>query len=321
MRPVRAAIPAVLLLAVALAGCSGTDNDSADGGGGDSSSSSAAGSRNEATAEQADPLQSSVQDGADFSMERANQPAPESVKAVQLHRAVIRKGNVALRADDVGQAQADVQKVVNRYFGQVTEEKTTTDDEGSPAYTNMVLRIPTAQFGDAMDALKGVETAELVSANSSEDDVTGKLIDTQSRLEAQKRSIARITVLFARAENIRDIMAIESELSRRQADLDSLERQAAFLRGQTSMSTITVSIDQIPPKATKKVEKDDDAGFLTGLKAGWDSLTAFAVALATVLGALLPWLIVVAIVAPFAYLVIRVVRRRTSKPGRTPSAA
>ena len=128
-----------------------------------------------------------------------------------------------------------------------------------------------------------------------------------------RRSIARITVLFDRAESIRDIMRIESELSRRQVALESLERQAAFLRGQTSMSTITLSIDQIPPKAAAKKADTDEAGFLTGLSAGWDALAAFAVALATALGALLPWLVVLGIVGTPAYLVWR--RRRAGLRG------
>ena len=53
-------------------------------------------------------------------------------------------------------------------------------------------------------------------------------------------------------------MAIESELSQRQADLDSLEQQAAYLADQTSMSTIVVSIDQIPAKKAAP-PKDDDS--------------------------------------------------------------
>ncbi len=110
----------------------------------------------------------------------------------------------------------------------------------------MVLRIPVEHFDDAMADLKGV--AELESANTNEDDVTTKVIDTQTRLKVQKRSIARITTLFDRAESIRDIMAIEAQLSRRQAVLDSLEKQAAYLAGQTTLSTITVSVDQIPEK-------------------------------------------------------------------------
>lgn len=322
----RVTLPSLALLSVlmagALVGCGGSSSEDS----GAAATSDSGGSAAEAPAQAAAPSppdpdlargSAAYSSSVDSTAKNRVEPGPEVMQ-----RAVIRKGNVELRSGDVGKAQAEVEKLVNRYFGTVTEEKTTTDDDGKPAYTNMVLRIPTAKFGDAMEDLKGTAGAELVSANSSEDDVTTKLIDTQTRLAAQKRSIARITVLFDRAQSIRDIMAIEAELSRRQAELDSLERQAAFLHGQTSMSTITVTIDQTPAKVVKKAE-DDKSGFFAGLSAGWDALKAFLVGLATALGALLPWLVLVGIVGPPVYLLVRTVRRRITagRSGRTPSAA
>lgn len=303
--PVRALVPTLIVLAVALTGCSGGDDSNAAG---DSGGAPVAASRPmpQAPAEG----QRSQADSDDASGGR-NRPGVDLMP-----RAVIRKGNVELRADDVGKAQFDVERVVKRYFGEVTEEQTTTDDDGLPAYTQMVLRIPTERFGDAMDDLKGTESAELVAANSSETDVTTKMIDTRTRLVAQKRSIARITVLFSRAQSIRDVMAIEAELSRRQADLDSLERQLAFLRGQTSMSTITVSIDQMVGKLVVPKKEEDHKGFLAGLSAGWHGLTATAVALATVLGALLPWLVVLVVLGVPTLLVVR---RRHPHPGPEPT--
>lgn len=306
MKPRAAAVPAVLLaVLLGLAACSGGSDDESSG---DSAAASDAGGAVAAEAP-ADTFMADSDGGAVRSV------VAEQEKPVEVPRSVIRKGNVELSADDVGKAQFEVQQVADRFAGEVTAEETTTDDDGKPAYTRMVLRIPSESFGEAMDALK--ETAELESASSGENDVTAKVIDTQTRLAAQRRSIARITVLFDRAESIRDIMRIESELSRRQADLESLERQAAYLKGQTSMSTITVSIDQTPAKAAPK-DDSDDAGFVTGLKAGWDALTTFAVGLATALGALLPWLVVLGIVGIPALLAWR---RRSRRTGRTPSAA
>lgn len=328
MKP-RTAVPGLALLAVllaaALAGCSGSDADSsADASSADGSSARDAGGSVAAEApEPADADQltdSALRSGLSYSVAGGKNRVPPEPDVMA--RAVIRKGNVALRADDVGETQFQVQQVVDRYSGQVTEEKTTTDDDGDPAYTRMVLRIPTAQFGDAMEALQSIDSAELESATSSEDDVTTQLIDTQTRLAAQRRSIARITVLFDRAQSIREIMTIESELSRRQADLDSLQHQAAYLRGQSSLSTIVVSVDEIPVKAAPK-EKADQSGFVAGLSAGWDALAGFAVALATAFGALLPWLVVLGILGPPAYLLVRSIRRRISarSSARTPSAA
>lgn len=320
MKP-RIAVPSLVLAALlGLAACGGGSDDS-DSGGSTVHQAPAAGQADELTSD----LDSAYADDAGGSESSARgvaaeAPAPEE-QGLEVERSVIRKGDVALRADDVGKAQFEVQKVVDRLGGQMTDEKTTTDDEGAAAYTRMVLRIPTDAFDEAVDQLKTLEGTELESADSNEVDVTAKVIDTRTRLAAQRRSIARITVLFDRAESIRDIMRIESELSRRQADLESLERQAAFLRSQTSMSTITVSIDQIPPAKAVTEEDTDEAGFLAGLSAGWDALAAFALALATAFGALLPWLVLLGVLGLPAYLIWR--RRRVSGggTGRTPSAA
>lgn len=322
MKP-RLAAPAALLLAALLAvGACSSGSDDEDSGGASASSADGGGAAAEApeAASRADVnalTDRSTAYDADFQGNTVQAEQP-----VEMERSVIRKGSVELRADDVGKVQFEVQQIVDRLAGQVTEEKTTTDDEGNPAYTRMVLRIPTASFDDAVDSLKVAEGAEFEAAASNETDVTAKVIDTATRLEAQRRSIARITVLFDRAESIRDIMRIESELSRRQAALESLQRQSNYLRNQTSMSTITVSIDQIPPKAAPKEKDTDEAGFLTGLSAGWDALTTFAVGLATAFGALLPWLVVLGILGIPALLIWRS-RRRVSgdEPERTPSAA
>ncbi|GAB3199740.1 hypothetical protein GCM10027062_17230 [Nocardioides hungaricus] len=313
MKPRTAVVPAVLLAGLlGLAACGGGGGDGSDSG-----ASSEAGGSADVAAAQADGRSTL---SSTYDAFTARGPADQE-KPVQVQRSVIRKANVELRSDDVGKAQFEVQQLTDRLSGQVSQEETTTDDDGKPAYTRMVLRIPTDSFATAMDDLKAVDGAELVSASSGENDVTAKVIDTQTRLAAQRRSIARITVLFDRAQSIRDIVRIESELSRRQADLESLERQAAYLRGQTSMSTITVSIDQTPAKAKKDT---DDAGFVTGLKAGWDALATSAVGLATALGALLPWLVVLGIVGIPALLIWRSRRRVTptpDDPGQTPSAA
>ncbi|MDI6910085.1 DUF4349 domain-containing protein [Nocardioides sp.] len=316
LTPVRTLVPALVVLAVALTGCSG--------GGAEDTASSAAGGANSPVAAGAPAERDSAADGVttseaygagrtDSLLSVVDKPSPTDPQ-----QALIKKGNVSLRADDVGKSQFEVQRVVDKHAGKVTEEKTTTDDDGAPAYTRMVLRIPAAAFDDAMAELKDIEGAELESANTSSDDVTTKLIDTETRLRVQRRSIARITTLFDRAQSIRDIMAIEAQLSRRQADLDSLERQAAYLHGQTTLSTIVVSIDEIPAKKAAP-KKEDDTGFLAGLSAGWGGLKTFAVALATVLGALLPWLVVIVVLGVPTLLLVRAARRRHPHPDPEPS--
>ena len=303
----------VALVAVGATACSGrtgdADHSSADGG---STSSRSLASGADAVDAPAAASEAASDQGA--KADATTDPATE----IGLDPQVIRTGEVALSSPDVARARAEVLRVVARYAGQVADEDTQSDEHGRPAYVQMVLRIPTDDFTEAMTAVG--KAGELESSHTKSDDVTAKVVDVQTRVAAQKRSIARITVLFDRAEDIKDVMAIESELAQRQADLDALERQQAYLASQTSLSTIHVSIDVTPAKHPA-AEHADHHGFLAGLSAGWRSLSTVGTGLATVLGALLPWLVVVALLGGPAMLVLRSARRRTPAAPDAPAAS
>ena len=243
----------------------------------------------------------------------ANTPAGNQVQ----QQKVISTGNVQLRSDDVGQAVFDVRKVVDEYAGAVSEDQTATDDDGKPLRSRMVLRIPTADFDEAMERLETIGT--LVSSKRQSADVTTQVLDIDVRVEAQRRSIDRIQVLFDSAETIKDVVSVEAELSRRQADLASLEAQQRYLADQTQMSTITVAVERTPAKGGSKPDADsDEAGFVTGLSSGWKALKTFLVALATVSGALLPWVALALVLALPGWPLARRLRRR---PGPEAEAA
>lgn len=224
--------------------------------------------------------------------------------------AVIAHGEVLLRSPDVAGTRADVRRVLTRYDGEVAAEETDTDDEGEAVTARLVLRVPSARFDDAMGELRRV--AELGYANADTKDVTTKVIDTRVRLRAQRRSVARVEQLLDRAQDLRDIVLVEAELSRRQAALDSLEQRSAYLADQTSMATIRVVVDHEDDAAPE--EHEDHTGFLGGLAAGWHALTAVAVGLATALGAALPFLVVLAVLLAAAWPFLRVLRRRRGTP-------
>ena len=136
------------------------------------------------------------------------------------------------------------------------------------------------------------------------------MIDTEVRIRAQSESLKRVEVLLARAESIRDIVAIEAQLTRRQAELDSLKSRQAYLADQTSMSTITVFLEKKPEPVEKKKAEKDDSRFLAGLGNGWDGMTTFLVGLATVTGTLLPFAILLLVLGVPTWLLVRSLGRR-----------
>ena len=99
---------------------------------------------------------------------------------------------------------------------------------------------------------------------------------------------------------------MERELTARQAELESLLQQRAYLADRTSLATITVDIARhvAPSPATRST-----GGFVGGLRHGWDALVTVVVGLLVGLGTALPFAVVVALVGVPTWLVVRRSRR------------
>lgn len=289
-----------LALLTTLSACSGS------GGGSDSSSGEAApmsGADSAVEDRAGRNAFSSAGGSTDESVVEAG--AVDAVEAQQ--PALISTGTVSLRSDDVADTRFDVQKVADRYRGQVTDSETRTDQEGEVRDARLVLRVPSAEFTEAMDELEKV--ADLEASTSTSEDVTTQVVDTRVRIRVQRASIARIEELLQRAGSIRDVVAVEQQLTQRQERLNSLLRQQAYLADQTSMSTITVHVERADAARTEP--EPVEAGFLSGLRAGWDGLTTVLLGLATVTGAVLPFVALGLLLGAPAWLLLRpVVRRR-----------
>ena len=139
------------------------------------------------------------------------------------------------------------------------------------------------------------------------------MIDTDARVRAGERSIQQIEALLSRAQKLGDIIAIENDLARRQADLDSLKSQQAWLEDQTSLSTITVYLSRpvVHHRTTHEAK-----GFLAGLENGWDALARRHRGVLTALGAVLPFAVLLALLGVPLWWVVR--RRRVPPPPPSP---
>jgi hypothetical protein len=315
-------VAALLLLAVAACASGGGDSDAADSGGDAGFNASAGDAPAEAPADRDANERGAVDDYAEMDGSLAHLSA--NVDAVQnnaVDRKIIAKGNVSLEAENVGNTAFHVTRIADEYGGEVTERETTTNDDGDISTARLLLRIPVADFDQAFTELEDV--ADLQSSNTGKEDVTTKVIDTQVRIRAQRRSLLRVEALLDRAQSISDIIRIESQLTRRQADLESLESRLTYLTDQTSMSTISVNIS-LPPKEKKeekKKEEPEEAGFLAGLEDGWKALKSFGTDVATLAGQLLPFTAVLLLIGGPVFLLVRRLRRRDGDVPDVPTPA
>lgn len=287
------AIAAVAAIA-ATAGCAGSGD-----GDGDSAMSDTQASRDDAGVADEAPAMPEGGPAAglvDADAQDAAATAPDAEAGKQLEIAgpsVISTGTVSLEAKDVGDARTEVRKVIDKYQGTLAEQETTTGEKGEVTSARLVFRVPSARFADATLDLEGIAT--LTSSTSSGQDVSTEVVDVEARIRAQRKSVSRIEALLARAESLEQIVTIESQLSSRQAELDSLLARQTYLADQTSQSTINVYIQQ-PDNDSDEPEEDTADGFIGGLRDGWDSFVTGFGAVLTVVGFALPWLVLLLLI-------------------------
>ena len=249
--------------------------------------------------------------------EPAQDAAGGSTESQPTDRSVITTGQVSITVDDPVASAEDVAQIADRAGGRVDNRRETPGTDTQPASASLTLRIPSDELDETVEELRGLGTVTSVSMDSS--DVTQQRQDLDARIAALTASVDRLRELLGTATSIADLIAIESELTTRQAELDSLTQQRDWLVDQVDYSTLTVDL------VTEDVAPDpapDD--FWSGLVAGWNALVGFAKWLGVAVGVLLPW---VAVLLVAALIIIGIVviagrnrRHRTDAPSTTPTA-
>jgi uncharacterized tellurite resistance protein B-like protein len=233
----------------------------------------------------------------------ASQGQPASVD----QREVVRTAQISVEVDDVYRAAGKAREIAARFHGFVSDEKAGDDS------ATVELRVEADQLDAALTALAELGPKVLGRGQQAQD-VTDQVVDVKARLDSQRASVERVRALLGKATTIGEIVQIESELTRRQADLESLERRSAALANQVELATVSATLSK---PGTTIADRADGTGFLDGLSAGWRVFLASAQVLLTILGALLPFLIALAI--PAAVIVL-VRRRRAPAPSPPPAA-
>jgi hypothetical protein len=244
-------------------------------------------------------------------------------------RDIIATAQATVRVDDVAPSAQAIGAAAEKRGGYVESMNIGKDgpvvspdrvqNGGDIAYpaamgTWITVRVPADQLTGAMDELSALGTVE--SSSITRQDVTEQAIDLRARVDSLEASVARLTELMSKAGSVGDLIAAESALSERQAELESYQQQLTSLEDQVALSSLTVSLVE----KTERIEADP-AGFGDGLVAGWNGLVATLNGLVIGVGFLLPWIAVAAVVALVVWGIIALVRRRRARTAATPGSA
>ena len=293
VRTVHALAGLLLAGAVALTGCS-AGSDSGAGSTADKAAAGAPGPR------------AGTAEGAGASGAKAS-----SAPRLTANR-IIRTASLTVQVKDVPKALDEARTTAETAGGYVGDETTTRDPDGNER-TRVVLRVPVERYDEVLADLQGA--GKLLERTAKAEDVTDQVVDVDSRIKSQQASVARVRDLMDRATKLSDVVTLEGELSRREADLEALLAQQASLKDRTSLATITLSLSEKPVE--KKAAEDDEPGFVDALAGGWDAFVTMLRWLAVVFGAVLPFLTAAALLV-LVWLRLLRPRRRTSPATESP---
>lgn len=226
--------------------------------------------------------------------------------AVDADRSVITNGYVTVTVDNPLDAAAEAIRITEQAGGRVDGRSEYAPVNGNKGSATLTLRIPADGLTATLEKLKELGAVQEVSLNSS--DVTMVVQDLDARITAYRASIERLTALIGTATDTETLIQLETAITDRQAQLESLESEQRYYADQVSMSTVTLNLvsDYTAPVA----EPDT---FLSGLIAGWNAFVAFFAGLLVALGVLLPWLVFAGIVTfVIIFFVKRNNRRKTA---------
>ena len=293
----------LLLLSLTACGGSAAPRNSASGGSSYAASTSAAPAAMEEAYWDAEmPMEmKAANDGASGSTgdnPRAN--IPEGVK-------MIYRANLELETTEYEKAQSDIVTLTNQLGGYFEDQSSNNYSSGyrSASYT---VRVPAAQFDAFLHQIG--ELCRVRYQTQSAENVSERYYDMESRLETAKIKLDRLQDLLRRAEEMEDIITLESAISETEYQIESLSGELRHYDALIDYSTIYVNLQEV-----YKVTEQENAplsfpqrlgnAFRSGLRDFGDFLEDLAEMLAY------SWLSLL-VIALLVFLIVKLFRRRVS---------
>ncbi len=248
----------------------------------------------------------------------ASSPAIESSRS---GRMVIRSGNISVNVENVDKATVDIRQLTESSGGYVENSQIDNitvpqpyNPNGSPGakevtekYANMTLRVPEAKFEVAFNSIKGM--GKLISENMSGSDITSEYVDTEARVDNLKIQEQSLKQLMTKANNVDEILKIESELNRVRTDIDIKSGNLKNWDNLVKLSTIYIYMKELKPEELKNVDmpgmwEKAYRGFIKAINSIVTGLENIVITLITAT----PYLIIAVILAAIGIVVIKRVK-------------
>lgn len=159
-------------------------------------------------------------------------------------RKIILNADISLRVRDARAALSEIQDLANFNRGYVADANLTGSDEGG-WNGRIVLRIPSAHYGNVLEKLRGL--GEVRQERQWSNDVTEQYIDLEARIKILTEHEQRLRELALKASTFDEWLKLTQQVNETRIQLENLTGRLRLLSNQVEFSTLNISLVQPPP--------------------------------------------------------------------------
>jgi len=154
-------------------------------------------------------------------------------KAIQK---IVYKTWISAEVENLEASSKKIKATVKSYHGYIENSSV------FKSHIQLILRIPSNKKQETVDLIK--KSGKILRMREHAVDVTEEYLDVDARLKNMISLRARLTKLLDKAQNVKEVLAIEKELGRLQGDIDSLDARLKNISNQVNFSTVTLTLEQ-----------------------------------------------------------------------------
>lgn len=182
---------------------------------------------------------------------------------------------------------------------------------------NITARIPQDDLDTFLNDV--AELANVVNSSESIEDVTLQYVDMESRKEVLLAEQERLMTFLEQAENMEDVITLESRLSEVRYEIESMESQLRTFDNKVNYSTVYMYIQEV--KELTPVEEESmltrmKNGFMDSLENIGEGFRDFLVGLVIAIPYLIIWAVVITVIVVIIKAIIKSAKKKKAKKAK-----
>ena len=234
------------------------------------------------------PMMAAAYDDYDMAVEMEEAAAEPAAGGAVQEEKIIRSASFTVKTTNYEADLESLQTLAKDLGGRVEYLSASGDaSSGQTRSASLTLRIPSQRLDEFLAGAEGI--GNVTSMTQEMQDVSDSYYDVKTRLDTQQKKLVRLQSMFEAANDVSDLIEIESAIADAQYYIDRYTSQLKTYDSKVDYSTVRATVKEVRVTELKQVTLGQRIaeGFKDSLESGAEFLEDMVIFLVSAL----PWII------------------------------